>query len=235
MRTYQGETLHDRVSDSEVIVLLPSRSRPDELRKAHESVLQTSNASVFAFIDKDQRDLYEPLKDLDRLTLFVAPRNGPVHAVNTLCHVARPGGEFRHLFPKARAWAYMTDDSTIGPAKWDEWFLKAIDSLPNRIGVISAAHAGADYVNFPAMSTEMVEVLGWFALPNVHAWVWDTALEIIGDSTAIIYAKASEMDFVHRQLPGESLGIPKEDCWNFVLWCASERRRIIERVREAMK
>jgi hypothetical protein len=226
----------DEVQRGEAVVLIPSRNRPESLTRCHQSILDTSDACTFVFIDADQTELYRPLFDRQRIQFMIGKRNGPVSAVNAMCHYARPAGPWRDFFPNARAWVYSTDDSTIGPPGWDKWLIKTIDSLPNRIGVISAEHAAADYVNFPAMSTEMVEATGWFALPNVTNWVWDTALELIGDATRIVYAKSNEMSFVHRQeVMADQFNIPKEDCWNFVLWCVGERKRIIERVRRAME
>jgi hypothetical protein len=235
VHNYQGNSPGIEVCESEVVVMIPSRNRPESLKKAYESVRATSGAGVLAFIDDDQGPMYAGLEGLPGLRLFIAKRHGPVHACNTLCGLGRPGGALREFYPNANIWTYMTDDSTIGPPGWDKWLIEKIKSFPNEIGVVSASHGGADYVNFYAVSTKMVEALGWYAFPNVNAWIWDTAMELIGDATRIYYSKPTEMNLDHApQATIEPLGIPKEDCWNFVLWCVGERKRVIESVRRAM-
>jgi hypothetical protein len=127
----------------------------------------------------------------------------------------------------------MTDDSTIGPLSWDQWLSRTIAGYPGRLVIVSGEHSGADYVNFVAMGREMVEAIGWFALPNVIAWCWDTCLELIGDATAIVYAKPDEMSFNHRyEVTKEPIGDPKTDCYSFLMWCVQERKRIVYRVRQ---
>lgn len=244
---------------SEVLMMIPTRNRPQSLIQAYYSVLDTSDADVIAYVDQDQEMMYREelamnvisyslVKEIrpgtgnyttenenrvpQRLFLNVGPRNGPVHSINTMCRAARPGGGLRDLFPDTHVFAYMTDDSTISPKGWDRWLIETVKSFPNEIGIVSAGHAGADYVNFPAMSTNMVEAMGWFAPTSLHAWLWDTALELIGDATRIVYAKSTEMDLDHKpQATIGSTGLPANDYEIFAKWCITERKRTIERVR----
>lgn len=237
----------------EVVVMIPSRSRPDSLLKAWESVRDTSNASVIAYVDSDQAELYRdlaapraniihpgsnkyPIIAPSRFVIVVGPRFGPVSSINTLCHAVRPGGGLRAAYPNARAFTYLTDDSTIGPSGWDDYLLRTIDSFPNQIGVVSLAHAGANYVNFYAISTNMVEAVGYYAIPHgVHAWYWDTAMELIGDATNIVYADPKDVEVHHvQQVTHDSMGLPAEDCRSFAMWCIQGRKTIVKSVRSRM-
>lgn len=242
------------MSEAELIVLVPSRSRPEALLKCWESVRDTSDAAVLAYVDKDQEELYRDLPAtivrlekigsnvFDRVAggqpnfvIVIGPRVGPLHAVNTLCHAARMPLGLTTQLPNARAFAYLTDDSTIGPAGWDKTVLKAIDSFPNRIGVVSLWH-GADYVNFYAISSRMVEAIGAYAIPSAnHAWYWDTAMELIGDASKIVYTTEKEVSIAHNyQITKDALGVPDDDLREFCWWCITGRKRIIQRVRAAL-
>lgn len=234
---------------SEVVVMVPSRSRPESLLKTWESVRDTSNADLIAYVDRDQRADYESLgarmmyqiqtgvvatipPEENRFSIMVGKRIGPVHAINQICHIAR-NNPVKERYPDARIWMYLTDDSTIGPHGWDRWLIEAIDRLPNRIGVVSLNHGDAPYVNFYALSTEMVEAVGWYALP-VYAWYWDTAMELIGDGTELVWSKPNELAINHMvQCSDDRLSQPPADLISFHEWIISDRRNIIARVRKA--
>lgn len=234
--------------------MVPSRSRPDSLLKCWHSVRDTSNATLLAYVDRDQRDLYAKLpanhltivkpgtNDVGvtlagnpRFTIVTGPRTGPIHSINALCHAVRPGGGLHDMFPSSTIFTYLTDDSTIGPVGWDEYLIRTIDSFPNQIGVVSLDH-GADYINFYALSTPMVEAVGFYAIPEAnHAWYWDTAMELVGDATRIVYSQAKDVHVAHEvQITRDSTGMPDEDCRRFAHWCISERKRIIKSVRAVM-
>lgn len=236
---------------SQVVVLVPSRSRPESLLKTWESIRDTSEASLLAYVDSDQADMYRDLPaqivrllragtqtlTQHRFTICIGPRSGPVHAINTLCHHARPGGCLREAFPEAWIWTYLTDDSTIGPPGWDRFLIDTIQGFPNRTGVVSLEHAGAEYVNYYALSTEMVEAVGYYAIPDANwAWFWDTAMELIGDASKIVYAQTHQVSVDHKhQVSTDSLELPAEDCARFARWCFTERKRILRSVRKRME
>jgi len=245
---------------NEVVVLIPSRNRPELLLKAWESVRDTSRACVLAYVDADQEALYEGLpahvvrvdkpgnntylrvRDSDpRFTIVIGPRFGPVNAINTLCqavHGEHPEAGLRRLFPQANIFTYMTDDSTIRPAGWDQYLIRTIHGFPNQIGVVGLAHDGghAEYINFYALSANMVGAIGYYAIPSsAHAWYWDTAMELVGDATRMVYAKTSDVEVIHDYQPTlGSSGLPAEDCERFARWCITERKRIVKAVRERM-
>jgi hypothetical protein len=237
---------------SRVVVMIPSRNRPDSLLRAWESVRDTSEASVLAYVDGDQADLYAGLPatyvgeqrqgcnkyrtgPLNRFVICVGTRIGPVQSINQLCHAARPGGGLRSMFPNADIWTYMTDDSTIRPSGWDRYLTREIDGFPNQMGVLSLFHGG-DYVNFYALSTRMVGAVGFYGVPTLHAWYWDTAMELVGDATRMVYSRPEDVEIQHHQeQTKDSLGQPTKDLEQFHRWMITERKRIIRDVRQAMK
>jgi hypothetical protein len=210
---------------------------------------------MVVYVDKDQEELYsglpatyvrlgkpgtntfEMIRDgLPRFFIVIGPRYGPIHSINALCHALRHEPGLVRFFPSAYIFAYLTDDSTIGPVGWDEYVKWEISTFPKRIGVVSLNH-GADYVNFYAVSKEMVDAVGYYAVPDVnHAWYWDTAMELIGDATRIVYSHPKDVFVTHSvQLTTDSQGMPDEDCRRFAHWCISDRKRAIKSVRAVME
>jgi hypothetical protein len=239
---------------NEVVVLIPSRNRPESLLKTWESVRDTSDAAVVAYIDSDQDEVYGSLPATyvryekpgsgriqvvterdPNLIVLIGPRVGPIHSINTLYRLIGIPGALGRLLPKANIFTYLTDDSTIGPRGWDEYLIRTIEGFPKQMGVVSLYH-GADYVNFYALSKAMISAVGFYAIPEAnHAWYWDTAMELVGDATRIVYSKARDVEINHAvQITRDSQGLPDEDCRRFAHWCISERKRIIQSVRDQM-
>lgn len=237
-----------------IAVLIPSRSRPEQLSKAVESIHITSTALVVCYIDRDQEELYKsvafefsvlydnkpgvmstPVSGPRCGVVFViGERRGPLASVNRMAQlVTATNGGITARYGPSSGMVYMTDDSTVSPIGWELWLESVFHRTP--IGIVSAHHADDDttIVNFPAMSSAMHEKLGWFGPPEMHAWYWDTALEIIGDAVGLTYAKSSELRFDHsNRLPNEPGKVTTcEDAVAFHSWCLTGRRQAIQRVR----
>jgi hypothetical protein len=192
-----------------------------------ESFAATStHAHLVAYIDEDQKDLYAGLTLPERVRTHHGPHLGPIHAVNTLAHINRE---------PYRIYGMVPDDARFLSSGWDDYALAAIDAMPGRIAVMSPAHSNGDYVNMPFVTREWIELVGWVAYPHAYHFIWDTILEILGDSTgAMIYAPAQCFLFHHHTRPAANMDEYQSDAHSFLLWCVTERRRIVEKVRAAI-
>src|SRR5262249_37332382 len=146
-----------------------------------------------------------------RVRVIFGPRIGPVGVSNTIPHLYRD--------PR-RIYGMIPDDSLFLSAQWDRYLIDAFEHMKGRIGVVSAAHSGGDYVNYPWVSREWIEVVGWYYYaPNFHH-CGDSILEILGECTGtMVYAPAAKF-FMHHDLLHEfNRDKMNDDAFNFLIWC----------------
>jgi len=212
---------------------LPSRGNPEGALRAYESVIATSkDADAVLCIDDDQVAEYAHMP-AERMHKFVAKQSGMVGILN----------EAVSHHPEYDVFGLLVDDSRILTPGWDEYVEGLIATFPNRIGVVSAYHGGhelfgndiPDYVNFPFVSKQWVEALGWFACPYTYHFCWDTVLELLGDATRIEYAEKDRFRIQHDM--HESAGRDGKMHWDlrqFLTWCITGRKNSVMRLKRAM-
>ena len=195
---------------SGVAVLCPTRDRPDGLYRLANSVSTTSDsATVIACGDEDTRHLYDETRT-DIRWHFV-DRMVPAKKANYLVKTER---EFE-------VYGVIPDDAFILSPNWDVWVLDTIRKMPGRIGVVSAMHNG-EAVNFPFVSREWIDALGWLACPRMENYCWDTVLQILGESTELVYADQRFM-VQHDNPVSESILPFANDCMKFMYWVIRDR------------
>lgn len=150
-----------------ISVLMPSRGRPEMLRRAVESLWDkaTNSANVEMVIGWDADD---PLTDEAICKLSLADR-GPVRSV---CFLERLGyGRIDEMYNRLAAmatgeWLLLgNDDAIMETAGWDE----RIEGVPP--GVLAADIQSAyspGLCCFPAMHRKVYEALGYFSGRTVH-------------------------------------------------------------------
>lgn len=211
----------------EIAVVCPSRDRPKALKKCIESMLSTSTKAAFiCYIDEDQIQEYAKL-DLwgPRVAMHVGSRIGPVNAANTLCHLYRK---------PLRIYGMVPDDCWFETKGWDDFAIQTIDSFPNRIGLLSAAHNGGNYVNFPWVSREWIDTVGWLYYPHNFHHCCDSIIELLGDCTHLHEARPEDFSMHHELVTTLNRDKFAADCLNFLTWCIGERRDIVRKLRERM-
>jgi hypothetical protein len=208
-------------------VIVPSRERVEDLRGVYASMIETSTEAVMLlYIDNDQEAAYAEFKDLPRCHMLVGNRVGPVSSANTLCDRFRGS---------VRIYGMVPDDAQFLTRGWDRYLTETFEAMPGRVGVISAAHNGGSYVNFPWVSREWVETVGWYFYPHNFHHCCDTILEVLGEATRIEYARPDQFEMHHDlkhtmnrdQFDGDLMG-----CLN---WLVGERRELVRRIRAAIE
>jgi hypothetical protein len=138
-------------------------------------------------------------------------------------------------YPQFDIYVMMIDDARYVTRGWDEWLLETFDHFPNRIGAVSPAHDGGAFLAYPVVSREWIEALGAFAPPGIHRFTWDTAIELLGEATRLVYAEPDQFFIQHRlDERADALQVFIEDSARFVLWCATERRALVQKLRARM-
>lgn len=213
--------------DEPIGVVCPSRDRPQYLFKLAESMVRTSaRARLYAYVDDDQRELYEAIQFPDRVTVHVGPKIGPTASVNALVET----------FRGPRIYGVAPDDTTFQTPGWDEWTLAEFERFPGRLGVVSPAHPYGAFVNFPYVSREWIDLVGWMAEPTPFHFVWDTILEMLGDATRISYAPKDKFYMANEAKEAINYRTHfQTDCEKFLWWCVIERRALVTRIRAAIE
>jgi len=177
-----------------VAILCPSRDRPKDLADLLRSVIQTApDTQLLAYIDRDQRQLYQWCFDQrtpEQLSVTLGERLGPCAAANHLLR-KNPGFE---------AYGFFCDDCRVTVAGWDSCVLKRLGE--NGVHAVAPAHSVYE-VDFPFLSSEWVEALGWYCHPSLYHWGWNSLLAALGEATqSMVQASPGEFwydhDMVHQ-------------------------------------
>lgn len=207
-------------------VVCPTRDRPESFLRTAESHATTSkNSHLFAYVDEDQRRLYEALSLPERTHLVIGPRIGMVTAVNVMVQQNRSFDAF----------GYVTDDARFTAPGWDDYLAECIGGFRNGIGVVSAHHQHGIWLNFPFVSRQWIDVVGWLAYPPQQHYCWDTLLELLGEATAIVYAPQDRFAIDHDAITsGATVAHLGSDAASFLQWCITSRRELVMKLRAAM-
>lgn len=216
--------------DVPVLVCCASRDRPDCLLRAARSFAATSTlADMVVYIDSDQNTLYLHHTDWtaefgDRVRFLIQDRVGPNASINRLFERYRDDGY--------RIFGVVPDDSIFQREGWDEYVIEQFDRFPGGIGVISPAHSDGDYCAYPYVGRKWLDIVGYYAMPEAHSFVWDTCIEMLGEATNIIYAPADKFYMWHEAKASENFDTYLQmDTHKFLSWCVVARRAIVKRLR----
>jgi hypothetical protein len=152
---------------------LPTRGRPNSLKRFAEAYLKTqSTTKIFVRLDDD--DTF--LKDYLTLTLpgtfivRVGPRQGLRSAMN----------EVLELYPNEPYYGLGADDLVPQTIEWDKKLFEISGttkiSFPNDLGKKSKK----DLPTHPCVGGDLVRAIGWFGLPTVYHFYLDDTWKYIG-------------------------------------------------------
>lgn len=212
--------MNDRIA-----VLCPSRDRPDAAMNAYRSMLRTSSRTdMILCVDSDQEGMYSHLTG-ERLLMSVQPRNSIVSALNSAAST----------FSGYVTYGLMVDDAEYTVPGWDEWVERTVSSFPARLGVVSAHHNAGSFVNFPYVSRQWIDLVGWYACTETNRFCWDTVMEMLGEATRIEYAGPEVFHIEHELLRNdETVKIFVMDAVQFLGWCVNGRKDVVQRIRNAI-
>jgi hypothetical protein len=220
-----------------VLVMCPSRDRPEWLKDMIASVQQTAtHADIAVYVDDDQREMYD---EITGATVIVGPRTDACTALN----------ELARRFPDYEACGLACDDSTYVTHGWDQWVLARAREFKGGIGAIAPYSGTVDRMDFPWLTRRWIEVAGAFVPLGTAQFYYDIALEIVGEATQIAFASPGEFRMDHYGImpnPEEPQknGLPSDfqlrvlrahtDAREAFRWIAIERRGLIAKLREAI-
>lgn len=208
-------------------VLVPTRDRPELLRRILKSVRRTSDARVWAYIDDDQVDLYKDFLSgsVPSLECVVGPRVGPCASANAL--VKESDGDIL---------GYVPDDAVFASPGWDEALGGVIGQFTNQIGVASPAHNHGNHIDVPFVSRKWTDALGWLCYPRFYHWCWPTVISMIGTAVGAVVRMSPHECYIHHELePPHNADRHEKDVSELYTFCTYERfEKTVHVMREAM-
>lgn len=219
--------------DVPILVCCASRDRPESLRRTVDSFCATSTrADMAVFVDSDQINQYLDAYDWEAVTsgrvLFhVGTRVGPNASINTL---------YQKYRDQYCIFGVTPDDSRFVRRGWDDFVIENVAKFPAGIGVVSPSHSDGEYCAYPYVSRAWLDIVGFYAFPEAHSFVWDTCIELLGEATNIIRAPSDVFYMEHDCKASENFDeYLRVDEHAFLSWCAVSRAGIVKRLKAAMQ
>lgn len=156
---------------ADLVVIVPSRGRPDAARELAASFAETCTADTLLVLAVDADDETAPdYHDAGgRRVITVTP--APSNMVITLNHVAKA---YAGISPKIRpfALAFMGDDHRPRTVGWDAMYLETLRELGTGLVYGDDLYQGEGVPTQVAMTSDIVRALGYMAPPQlVHLFV----------------------------------------------------------------
>ena len=156
---------------TDLIVIVPSRGRPDNIAALIESFEQTdTEALLWVAIDDDDpfRDQYEKIVDASPSVVIdtVEPSNGMVKALNTIAIALAKSDD------PPFALGFMGDDHRPRTASWDQAYVQALRGMGTGLVYGNDLLQGQNLPTQVAMTTDIVQILGYMVPPSLrHLYV----------------------------------------------------------------
>ena len=169
----------------DLLVILPSRSRPQRLREFLAAFQATREATtdVAVALDNDEPELdaYESIWDEldgnDYLIRYQGPRRTITPWINYIA-----GEELDNY----RAMCVMGDDDVPVTQGWDQLLLAAVDAMGG-IGIAYPEDKRRnDIPEIPVISTDIIRALGWMCLPVLKHFYVDNVWGDLGNGADCI-------------------------------------------------
>lgn len=213
-----------------IAVVCPTMHRPENCKRLVDSFLATTADATLFLLLSDPNDLVtyaDALVDNPRVHWGLSNHTGgPVSIAEGAIHNIREPFTIIGMVP---------DDCEFTTPGWDQFLKKAFDKFPKKIGVVSAWHRyGSHVANFPWVTREWIEAVGWYWYPNNFHFCCDTILEVLGEcSNSIHYCTPDEFNIEHHHEPSMNRDKYQHDLdgmFNFIVF---ERRMIVDRIKVA--
>jgi hypothetical protein len=160
----------------DLLVITPSRGRPERLRAMIDACLSLAEADTDIAIANDDDDLYDltgyGYAWSGRVIWHHGPRAGLGAWTNHLA--AAHSGEYRAL-------ASLGDDHVPRTRGWDRLLLEAIDGMGGEgIAYGDDLHQRGDLPTAPVISAGIVEAVGWMMEPSLSHMFVDNVWRDLG-------------------------------------------------------
>jgi hypothetical protein len=236
------------MSGKKVLVIIPTRGRPEWLRGMLTACIDLSEgrADFAVATDADDshsgayRDFLLPLVRAGRALWYQRARSSPSDLVN---HIAR--NHAQQYF----AVGYFSDDLMLHPRSAQGWDVKLLEAVE------SAGGSGITYGNdlyqtprlpiAPIITSDIVLALGWFCEPTMgHYYVDNVWYDLGTGADCLAYREDVVIEHCHHTIgkspPDLTYAQAVHSWWNsdtvaYNLWCHRRREADTEKVRRVVQ
>lgn len=226
---------------AELIVLCPTRGRPEAALEAYQSFVATATletTEIVFVVDNDDPKLDEYLS-APYSTIHLEPPGNMVKALNEAAIWA--------LGQSPRYLGFIGDDHRFRTSGWDSIFSHLLAQRGG--GMVYANDTIRTDGDIPTqifMSAEIVETLGWMGLPTCTHLYIDNVWRVIGDEIGMLFympdviiehlhPAAGKVDWDEGHLRVNTQAMYQHDAQAFSEWLAGSAKDDIERVRKVMR
>lgn len=158
------------------LVILPSRSRPQNVERCINALKENSLISDFCVaIDDDQSDLYPRL---DGVIYEVNPRmrlNGTLNLVAT-----KYAKKYQTIY-------FIGDDNLVKSKNWDQSLAEPINTKGYGVSYGNDLFQGQNLPTAAMMSTNIIEILGFMSPPQLIHLFMDNFWMVLGLNIGSLY------------------------------------------------
>ena len=184
----------------DLLVIVPTRGRPQNLARLLVAVTATARADTRVHVAVDDDDpafaayfdtwtAWKAGRDGDGDQFESGPRDGLAGWTNTIA--VRRAREFRYL-------ASLGDDMVPRTPGWDAALIRAIDEAGGTGVAYPWSGIREDIGEAFAVSSDIVQALGWMCEPALHHWWVDNVIADLGRGIGVFrYLRAIAVDHLH--------------------------------------
>ena len=166
------------MSDANLLVMVPTRGRPEQCGRLLESFRETTDRADIAFIlDPDQEDLYAGVEWGDAAHGVLAPRGTLREKLN------QTADAFADSYD---ALMWTGDDHVFKTPGWDRLMLAALEDMGGHGWVFPDTVRRRDVPEIWMCDTALVRHLGWFFPPAVNQYYADNIIGEAGKRAGLI-------------------------------------------------
>jgi hypothetical protein len=182
----------------DLLVIVPSRGRPQRLAEMLDACLSLSEADtdVEMALDSDDPELrrYPLASDLQRRPCRVHVSTGPRNSLSGWTNLVAAGKTGMY-----RAFASLGDDHLPRTQGWDRLLLEALDKIGGEgIAYGNDLHQGEALPTAPVISAGIVSVLGWMCEPSLSHHFVDNVWRDLGlAADCLAYVPGVTVEHLH--------------------------------------
>lgn len=181
------------MSDASLLVITPSRGRPDNIARLLDTIRDTSRLATHLHVAVDEDD--PRLEDYRLLgygkddQLEIGPRKGLGAWTNEVA--VRRAAEYPYL-------ASFGDDHVPRTRGWDYFLTRAIEDMGGTGFSYPWDGTRVDIPEAAVVSSDIVQALGWMCQPDLEHYYVDTVWADLGRGAGCLrHCRAITVDHVH--------------------------------------
>ena len=184
-------------SDNDLLVMVPTRGRPDWCARLLESFRDTSTCADIVFVlDPDNEDEYADVEWGDAMHGVLAPRGTLQDKLNQTASAY--AGAYRVLM-------WCGDDHVFKTQGWDKLMLGVLEDMGGHGWVYPDTKRRADVPEIWMCSSDLVEALGWFFNPQLSHFCGDNSVGELGKRAGLIrWCPQAVIEHLHYSVTPET-------------------------------